>query len=305
MRLSFGLVFSILFHAALACVALFWVSTPSVRVNMDRPVYSVDLVSLAPPPAEAPVVAPVAKTVSKPATPVVEAQAEAPVEVKAEPVVEAKPEPKAEPKPEPKPEVKKPDAREISPKKVEKKKIVKKDEPKKEVKSQSAAKPKAKPNAKPKPKAKSQKTKEQLLAEGRAAAQALVKEEDARKQQALNAALNALKKVEGAEVYGYSEAPGGGGSGLLDLYKASVMNAIRPNWNSTTFDGESNLLVKVEIAVATDGKILSSKMIKSSGNIGLDNSVLSAIQKTKYVPPPKEKGDLVIIVNFNSQDLPE
>ena len=291
MRLSFGLVFSILFHASLACIALYWVSTPSVRVNMDRPVYTVDLLSLASPPAEVPVVAPEPEAVPQAQAPVVEAEAPAPVEVKAAPVVEAKPEPKPEPKPE-----------EISPKKVDSKKIVKKEE-----------KPKDKPKEKPKPAPKPKKTAEQLLAEGLAAAKAEAKKEEQRKAQALTKELAALKKQEGAQVYAHGGQPGGqaggvsggAGSGLSEVYVHFVSEAIKKNWRFPAFAGETNLLATIEITLDSEGKILFSKVIDSSGNAGFDNSALQAIKETEYVDRPKTERDRVIRINFNSQELSE
>lgn len=115
MRLSLGLILSVLFHAGLATYVLFWAGGQAVRVNMDRPVYTVDLLSLAPPPpAEVPVVESATEQKAEPVAPVVEAKAEPAVEVKAEPVVEAKPEPKPEPKTE-----------KISPKKLKKRRLSK------------------------------------------------------------------------------------------------------------------------------------------------------------------------------------
>ncbi len=108
MRQSLGLLLSIILHASLAAIAVFGLGGQAVKVNMDRPVYTVDLVSLAPPPplVPAPVVEVPAEAVPDSSVPQVEAQPDSVVEVKKAPVVEAKPEP----------EVKK-----ISPKKVEKK----------------------------------------------------------------------------------------------------------------------------------------------------------------------------------------
>jgi len=306
MRLSLGLVISILFHAALACVALFWVSGPAVHVNMDRPIYTVDLVSLAPPPAEVPVVNPVPQAVAETTAPVVEAQPEAPaVEVEAAPVVEAKPEPVVEAKPEPKPEPKEPEAKEISPKKVEKKQVAKKEEPKKV--------PEEKPKEAPKPKPKPQKTAKQLLAEGLAAAKAEAKKEEQRKAQALARELAALKKQEGAEVYAHGGQPGGAaggvvggtGSGLSEVYALIVGAAIKKHWRYPSFAGEANLVATVEINLAPDGKILSSQVLESSGNAEFDSSTLRAIKETEYVERPKVERDQVIRINFNSQELSE
>ena len=284
MRLSFGLVISILFHASLAVYVLFWAGTQGVRVNMDRPVYTVDLVSLAPPPAgPVPVVESAPEAVPE-AAPVVEATPEPAVEVKAEPVVEAKPEPKPEP-----------EAKEISPKKVEKKVVKKKPEPK------------------PKPKPKPEKTAKQLLAEGLAAAKAKAKQEDRKKKQALAKELAALKKKEGDQVYAHGGqeggvaggVAGGAGSGLSEVYALMVRTAIKENWRYPSFSGEVNLVVTVEIVLDKEGKILASKVLESSNNPEFDSSALRAIRETEYVERPRTERDKVLRINFNSQELSE
>ena len=99
MRHSLGLVFSLVFHALLAVFAIYWANGQAVRVNMDRPVYTVDLVTLAPPPpaAPTPVVESMPEAVSEAIeVPVVEAKAEPVVEVPETPVVEAKSKPDVE-----------------------------------------------------------------------------------------------------------------------------------------------------------------------------------------------------------------
>lgn len=288
MRQSLGFALSLLFHATLLVYAVYWADNQSVQVNMDRPVYTVDLVTLAPPPpGPAPVVEVAPEAVAESSVPVVEAAPEPVVEVKPAPVVEAKPEPKPEPVEE-----------KISPKKVEKKTVVKKKE-------------------EPKPKPKPQKTAQQLLDEGLAAAKAAAKKEDQKKVKALQSELNALKKQEGDQVYAHGGQPGGveggkeggiqggSGSGLSEVYSLIVGMAIKKNWRYPSFAGESNLLVTIEMVLAADGKILSSKVIESSNNPEFDSSALRAIKETEYVERPRTDRDRVLRINFNSQELTE
>ncbi|QJB57605.1 TonB family protein [Pseudodesulfovibrio sp. zrk46] len=288
MRLSLGLFLSLLLHVGFLAYALFWASTTDVRVNMDRPVYTVDLLSLAPPPTPAPVVeAPTKEIPAEPQAPVVEATSEPVSEVKEAPVVEAKSEPKIEPKEE-----------KISPKKVEKKVVKKKEE-------------------KPKPKPKPQKTAEQLKMEALAAAKATVKKQERKKQKALQDELAALKKEAGAKTYshgGQDEGVEGGqqggfkggvGSGLSEVYALIVGTAIKKNWRYPTFAGEANLITTVEIVLDKEGKILSSKILAPSGNGEFDNSTLRAIRETEYVERPRTDRDRILRINFNSQELSE
>jgi len=293
MRQSLGLLLSIILHASLAAIAVFGLGGQAVKVNMDRPVYTVDLVSLAPPPplVPAPVVEVPAEAVPDSSVPQVEAQPDSVVEVKKAPVVEAKPEP----------EVKK-----ISPKKVEKKTVVKKKE---------APKPKEKPKPKPKPKPK--KTAKQLLAEGLASAKARTEREDRKKAKALKNELAALKKREGTQVYAHGGQPGGveggveggsrggTGSGLSEVYALIVGTAIKKNWRYPSFAGEANLLVTIEIVLDQEGKILSSNVLESSENPEFDSSALRAIRETENVERPRTDRDRVLRINFNSQELAE
>jgi colicin import membrane protein len=59
-------------------------------------------------------------------------------------------------------------------------------------------------------------------------------------------------------------------------------------------DMDGNPEVEVEIEITQDGKILSRRIVKSSGNIAWDESVLKAVDKTRVLPrdvdgesPPK------------------
>jgi colicin import membrane protein len=291
MRQSLGFFLSLTFHVGLGVLVVYGLPYTGVNVDLDVPVYTVDLVSLAPPPPGPPVEVQ-AKPEPAPETaevPVVEAKPEPVVEVPQTPVVEAKPEPKPE---------------EISPKKVEKKVVKKKEE-----------KPKPAPEPKPKPKPK--KTAQQLLAEGMAAAKAETKRQEAKQAKKLASELAALKKREGDEVYAHGGQPGGveggvqgghvggTGSGLSEVYALIVGAAIKKNWRYPSFAGESNLLASIEIILDADGNILSSKIIESSGNPEFDNSALRAIKETEYVERPRTERDRTLRINFNSQELAE
>jgi len=277
---------------------------------MDRPVYTVDLLSLAPPPPASPVkvVAKVEAAATEAAqVPVVEAKAESATEIPATPVVEAKPEPEPKAKPE---------VEDISPKKVEKKTVVKKKE---EPKPKKQPEPKTEKQVETKPKKieKPKKTAKQLLAEGLAAAKAAANKEEQAKQKVLASALATLKQKEGDSVYSHGGqsggeeggleggTQGGAGSGLSEVYALIVGSAIKKHWRYPSFAGEANLVVSVEISLDADGKILSSKIIESSNNPEFDSSALRAIKETENVEKPRTKRDRVIHINFNSQELSE
>ena len=300
MRHSLGLVLSVALHVGVACLAVFGTGTQEPRVDMDRPVTMVDLISLAPPPpAPTPpqVVEVQPEAATAPTVPVVEAAPEPAVEVKAPPVVEAEP------------EAAKPKVEEISPKKVEKKTVIKKEEPE--------AKPNPKPEPKPLPAPKPQKTTQELLAEGLAAAKAETKKQEAQKAQALQDELAAIKQREGDTVYAHGGQPGGveggreggaiggSGSGLSEVYALIVGSAIKKNWRYPTFAGEQNLVATVEIQLESSGRIISAKVVESSGNAELDSSTLRAIRETEVVEKPRTERDKTLLINFNSQELSE
>jgi colicin import membrane protein len=261
---------------------------------MDKQVYTVDLLSLAPPPPPkpTPIVEAAPEIVAEPQVPVVEAALEPAVEVKPTPVVEAKQEPKVE---------------KISEKKVEKKIVVKKQE----------EKPKPKPRPKPKPK----KTAAQLRKEALAAAQTQVRtqtrQKEAAKAKALRDELAALKQKEGDKVYSHGGqgagveggveegVQGATGSGLSEVYSLIVGLAIKKNWRYPSFAGEDNLMATVEISLDEEGKIRSFRIIDSSGNVEFDNSTLRAIKETEQVERPRTDRDRVLHINFNSQELSE
>ena len=267
MRQSHGFYISLVAHVLFFVVAVVWGNGSYVNVDLDRPMYTVDLVSLGSPgksgkPAKA----------NKPKAP----------------KPEVKPEPKPEPVPESKPEPK-PEPKDISPKKVEKP-VIKKPEPKPEPKPQKSA--------------------SQLISEGLKDVRNQVKAQDNKKQQALADEMASLRESVGDEVYDdAADGEGGGGtgigSGLSEVYALIVGAAIKKNWRYPSFAGDTNIRATVEIELSADGRILSSKLVESSGVAEFDNSTARAVKETEFVEPPRTERDKIIRINFNSQELGE
>lgn len=294
-----GLLLSIALHVGIIAMALFMANGHRVQVDLDRPSYTVDLVSLAPPAPPAPQELKVAKSAPKP-----EPATSKPVqEIKSEPetaqVSKSEPEAKSEPEIK-KSEPEKPKQEKISPKK---------EKPKKVIKKKKAEKPKPKP--KPEPKPKPQKTKQQLMAEAMKDVRSQVKNEDSKVRSKLRQEMAALRKNEGDEIYSDASegvqggVAGGTGSGLSAVYASIVGEAIRKNWRYPALAGDRNLVSTIEIEIASDGKILNFSVIDSSGNGKFDSSILRAIKETEQVVAPKTERDKVLRINFNSQDLPD
>lgn len=104
-------------------------------------------------------------------------------------------------------------------------------------------------------------------------------------------ALAALRKDQMNRIAGMAGATGGAnatGSALQSSapssgYGGRVSAKVKPNIVSTdTFDG--NPAADVEVRSASDGTILSRKLVKSSGNKAWDDAVLKAIDKTETMP---------------------
>lgn len=84
---------------------------------------------------------------------------------------------------------------------------------------------------------------------------------------------------------------------------ANRINArIKPNITFAPDDSITNS-AEVEVNVASDGTVISRRLIKSSGNSGWDNAVLKAIDKTETLPrdidgkvPPR------ILISFSPRD---
>ena len=74
-----------------------------------------------------------------------------------------------------------------------------------------------------------------------------------------------------------------GGKGSSKTYDAIANAAIMPNVVFTeAIDG--NPVAVVEVRVASDGTITSTKVVKSSGNTNWDNAVLSGLFRTRVMP---------------------
>ncbi len=285
---------SILLHACVALAGIYLATPGEMRVSLDVPVYTVDLVQLAPKKGRLP-------------EPKPKAEAPKPAQPKAEPAPAA-PAPKPEPKAEPKPEAKAIAAKPAKPKVTE---IPKKETPKAE----------KKPEPKPAPKkpAKPQKTKEQELKEALAQARRDAKwkerkeaEErdkalaEALKQAEADAALaearDAAKAETGEEVGAGGTDPNGAMLGLKDIYAAQVKELIRANWRYPNIPVDQSLVAGVFIRVGPDGYIREYSLLARSGRADFDESVLKAVEETEKLPPPP--GDISEIrINFNLQDI--
>lgn len=284
---------SFLLHAGVAAAAVYLATPGVVKVNLNIPVYEVDLVRLEPAKRGRP------KAEVKP--------------VKPEPAPQAVPKPAPQqaapalkPVPAPSPPPPKPEAKEISTKK----------EPPKPEKKPAPAEAK-KPEPKP---AKPEKTREQLLAEALSQTKKDVTKLDRQEQlnrekerQALQGEIQALRETVGREESAADDTgeEGAGGDadegegtvGLLDIYRIMVRDTIKENWRYPDISAKAELSARVVIELGPDGSIIDYSLTESSGRPDFDASTLAAIKATRSLPPPPSPDIKVIHITFNLQDM--
>ena len=95
--------------------------------------------------------------------------------------------------------------------------------------------------------------------------------------------LNDMMAGSGGGAPGATSRATAGGRGSSTTYGAIARAAIIPNVVFTeAFDG--NPLAKVEVRLQSDGTIISSRVVQTSGNDGWDKAVLNAVTRTRVMP---------------------
>ncbi|MHC1752281.1 cell envelope integrity protein TolA [Humidesulfovibrio sp.] len=297
-RRTTGFFLSLVLHATLVTLAALNLSA-ALKVDMDKPMYTVDLVSLNP--SEDPAAGEMGEAAGAPPM-LAEGQAE---EQAAAPIPPA---PASAPaKPEPKPAPKVDDAKPIADKKV--------DEKKKPEKVEEKTPPQ---QAKPEEKKLSR---EELLKQALqdvkqdVSSKAQTAKAPAPKPDPVAGELAALRKSTGGNIFtaggtgpggaggGKGTGAGGTGSGLMSVYGDIVKQVIKKNWRYPAFGTENNVAVTLEIKIDPQGKILSSKVVTPSGKPDFDDSTMRAVAETETLPPPRVKTLDTLRITFNLQEL--
>jgi colicin import membrane protein len=269
-----------------------------IKVDMDKPMYTVDLVSLNP--SEDPAAGEMGEAAGAPPL-LAEGQTE---EKSAAPIPPAPaPVQKAPAKPEPKVD----DAKPIADKKVEEKK---KPEKKEEKTPPQQAKPEEKkPSREELLKQALQDVKQDVSSKAKTA------KSDTPKPDPVAGELAALRKSTGGNIFtaggtgpggaggGKGTGAGGTGSGLMSVYGDIVKQVIKKNWRYPAFGTENNVAVTLEIKIDPQGKILSSKVVAPSGKPDFDDSTMRAVAETETLPPPRVKTLDTLRITFNLQEL--
>jgi len=299
-RRTTGFALSLALHAMLFGVA-FLNLAGTLKVDMDKPMYTVDLVSLNP--SEDPAAGETGEPAPGP-PPLAEGQQEEQQAAAAIP-----PPPKAAEKARPEPPVRD-DAKAISEKKVdEKKKPEKKVEEKKPSREELLKEALKDVKQDVASKSKDQSKVKDALKDIRAQ-----QAKDAKKD-AVSGELAALRKSTGGNIFtaggtgpggaggGKGAGAGGTGSGLMSVYGDIVKQIIKKNWRFPAMGTETNMAVVLEINIDQTGKITGSRVAQSSGNAGFDNSAMSAVAQPQALPPPRTRNLDTLRITFNLQEL--
>ncbi|SDB47291.1 TolA protein [Desulfonatronum thiosulfatophilum] len=306
----FGL--SLLLHIIVVGLGLIQLSSSKqIHVRLDQPVvYQVDLVRLEPPaPGRPAPVAPAPQPAPPAPPPVVQEQAKpAPTPPKPAPPAPPPPQPKAEvripeqpkptpapPKPAPAPAPPKPAPAPEPPKPAP--------EPPKPAPAPEPPEPAPSPEPKPDPPAptptppkpttpappqRTEPTREQILAEALGAVQ-----KDVSQRSQPTAPGAGQGGAEGQVGYG----------GLVEVYAQIVENRIKAQWRFPKGGSRQDLSTTLEIQVDRDGRVLGSRVIRSSGRADFDASTERAVEETGQLPPPPRPDLRTIRITFNLQEL--
>lgn len=280
--LVFGL--SLLLHAGVVALGMVqWPFSKPLHIRLDQPVvYQVDLVTLAPPAPGRPM--PVRQAAPPPA----------PAPEQAKPVPAAPPQPAPQsppPAPQPKAEVKIPDQPKPAPAPA---KPVPKPEP-------PAPAPAPKKDPPKSPPQKAELTRDQILAEALGAARQDVarRDLDAREQ-----ALASLRQGMASGTGGAEGAPGGVGAGsLVEVYAQMVESRIKAHWRYPQVGARPDLSAVVEIQLSADGRVLGSRVVRSSGRPDFDASTERAVEEAGQLPAPPRPDLRTLLITFNLQEL--
>jgi TonB family protein len=92
-------------------------------------------------------------------------------------------------------------------------------------------------------------------------------------------------------------------AGLLEIYAAVAEEHIKGNWRFARIGGSRNLVVQVEVEIDATGRIVGSRILRSSGREDFDHSALRAVEDTRQLPEPPSARIRTLIVDFNLHEL--
>jgi colicin import membrane protein len=131
--------------------------------------------------------------------------------------------------------------------------------------------------------------------------------EKARQDEAKQAAIREANLRRMMQQAGSSDDPGATGNatrsaGPSASYGGRIKAAIRPNITLPGSTIPGNPLAVVEVRLASDGSIVSQRLVKSSGSATWDEVVLRAVEKTRVLPRDEGRVYSPMTLEFRPQD---
>ncbi|HVJ58569.1 MAG TPA: energy transducer TonB [Terrimicrobiaceae bacterium] len=100
---------------------------------------------------------------------------------------------------------------------------------------------------------------------------------------------------------------GGGGSSEFGWYHTLIHDRFYSQWDQPTsiFDSSKSFVCTLQIRIEPNGKIAGVKVVRSSGNVIMDDSVMAAANRVLQIDPPPAAlaggGSYTVNINFELQ----
>jgi protein TonB len=100
---------------------------------------------------------------------------------------------------------------------------------------------------------------------------------------------------------------GGGGSSEFGWYHSLIHDRFYSQWDQPTsiFDSSKSFVCTLQIRIEPNGKISGVKVVRSSGNVIMDDSVMAAANRVLQIDPPPAAlaagGAYTVNINFELQ----
>jgi TonB family protein len=104
-----------------------------------------------------------------------------------------------------------------------------------------------------------------------------------------------------------SQSGGAGGSSQFGWYHELIHDRFYSQWDQPTsiFDSSKSFVCTLQVRIEADGKIADIKVLKSSGNVIMDDSVVAAAHRVVQIDPPpadlSKGGAYTVNINFELQ----
>src|SRR4029077_16391055 len=100
---------------------------------------------------------------------------------------------------------------------------------------------------------------------------------------------------------------GGGDSSQFGWYHELIHDRFYSQWDQPTsiFDSSKSFVCTLQIRIEPNGKIAGVKVVRSSGNVIMDDSVMAAANRVLQIDPPPAAlaggGSYTVNINFELQ----